>query len=332
MSKDARQPRELDSVTDFLHHARVVRSCAAHLGATAEVDLLNFQLRVDGPSLSHTFTPQFIVAEEDDRRTYAPAPRDGTTKFVGWRPFRKRWPLGFDKLAFKQFCSEHGLRTPAYRTDPDPALRGFIIKKRTSSMGYGIRGPFGAYCGSDPEHRLAEDEYYEQFLRGSIAKAWYWEARPVCLELWPMPVVTGDGRRSMYDLIVAGRRSRSAPRRSAFEALARYQGFSLDDVLPAGTSAIADFRYRTGRGRRSRASSNVLPRCAGTEIARQLEAAGPILWGGIPADIRDQTLWTLDAIVDEDAAEVWLLEMNCNPLVHPDAYFAMLEGIFGPPS
>ena len=69
---------------------------------------------------------------------------------------------------------------------------------------------------------------------------------------------------------------------------------------------------------------------AGSHIARQLDAAGSALWrGAIPADIRADTLWTLDAIVD-DAGTVWLLETNCNPMVHPDAYFAMLEGIFRP--
>jgi hypothetical protein len=326
-----RAPRGEDNVTDLFHHAKVVRECAARLGATGEVDLLNFQLHVAGPDYTHTFRPQFLYFDQDDRRQYSPALREGSTHFMGWLPyFNKRWPLALDKLDFKQFCSENGLRTPPHRTDADPALRDFIIKKRHSSFGNDIRGPFAAFSESDPQQRLLEGEFYEQFVRGHIAKVWYWEAKPACLEMPPMPTVTGDGRRSMYDLIAAAAEPRPAPPRSELDALARYQDVSLDDVLPAGRSFLADFRYGSNLRHRGRASSNVLADYAASDIAHQLDTAGSALWrGAIPADLRADTLWTLDAIVD-DASTVWLLEMNCNPMVHPDAYYPVLEGIFGP--
>jgi len=64
-------------------------------------------------------------------------------------------------------------------------------------------------------------------------------------------------------------------------------------------------------------------------LAPQLAEIGAILWRGIPEEIRPATLFTVDGVVD-DEQQIWLLEMNCNPVLHPDAYPLMFETLFGP--
>lgn len=43
--------------------------------------------------------------------------------------------------------------------------------------------------------------------------------------------------------------------------------------------------------------------------------------------MRGTTLFTLDAMVDAQD-HVWLLEMNSNPMVHPDAYPVMMTRLY----
>lgn len=322
--------------TNLLNHARAVYGCAPRFGLKATIDLLNFQLTLTGRNLYYNFFPQFIGAGQDGDTRYSPTLRDETRGFIGWLPyFNKKWPLATDKLLFKEFCIEKGLRTPQYWTQLDASIRDLIIKQRASSFGKGIRGPFKAVDSAEAEHRLLDKEYYEQFIVGTIGKAWYWDDKLVCLEMLKMPTVTGDGKRSLNDLIARkarkSRRARRAPEPDKIAALARYQGLSIDSIVPADRKVIVDFRYVSGlHKRKNRKSSNVLPKYAETDIAKQFSHAGRVLWSGIPEDIRKRTLWTVDAIVEEEAGRVWFLEMNCNPIVHPDAYFSMFEGFFGP--
>jgi len=60
-------------------------------------------------------------------------------------------------------------------TQPDNAVADFIVKQKSSSFGKGIRGPSKTLVNADPERRLLADECYEQFVVGTIAKAWYWK-------------------------------------------------------------------------------------------------------------------------------------------------------------
>jgi hypothetical protein len=325
--------RAEDASTDLLHHARAIRECTRRLGLEAHLDLANFRLALRGHGRYYDLFPQFSVFDDQRGLQYRPTPDGpGNVRFIGWLPyFNKYWAIARDKLPFKEFCTARGLRTPAYWTRRDDAVRDVIVKNSRSSFGAGMRGPFRLVGDGDAATGLFAGEYYEQFVIGTIAKAWYWDERPVCLETCAMPSVTGDGRRSTYELAVAGApRSRVPLKRSDIETLARYQGVHEDEILPAGRTVITDFRYTSPLLARGTANQNVLPRYAGSEIERQLREAGTVLWQAVPEELRKGTVWTLDAIIEEDEARVWLLEMNCNPTLHPDTYPAMVDALFGP--
>jgi hypothetical protein len=296
------------------------------------MNIRSFQLRVSGRNRYYDLIPQFAYRKEG-RYQYSPtmpAVLDGIG-FIGWLPyFNKRWAAAVDKLAFKELCSEDGLRTPRYSIRAAQRFNNCIIKQRHSSFGYDIRGPFKNLDSAGPNYLTGDNEYCEEFIPGKIAKAWYWDDKFVCLELLPMPIVIGDGARSLSQLIEGAAVPPNAPpERGEVEALARYQDVSLDEVIPAGKTVLADFRYGSPLFPQTMENKNVIAELAGTGIGRQFVEAGPALWRAIPENQRGATLYSVDAIVD-DEDRVWFLEMNCNPMVHPDAYVPMFEGLFGP--
>jgi hypothetical protein len=318
---------------NLLHHVLAVQACARDFQVEADLDLLDLRMRLTGRNRYYDLFPRLVAVGEDGAPQYTPGAGPHARGFAGWLPYEhKRWPEAADKLQFKALCQRLGLRTPRHWTQPGAETRDVLVKHRGSSFGKGMRGPFRDVAGPDPGRGLREGEYYEQFMTGTIAKAWYWDDKPVALEMPAMPTVTGDGKRSLWELIVA-----TAPRflreglvPSRFETIARYQGASLDGVVPAGKTLIADFRYLSPMFPPNPRNASVLSEHAGDALGKQLSDAGAALWQAIPEDVRKATLWTLDAIVEEDSGRVWLLEMNCNPLMHPDAYPAMFEGLFGP--
>jgi hypothetical protein len=317
--------------SSLLFHCRAIQRLLPNFQAQATMGFGDFSLELRARNRYFHLQPQFTHREQG-RLRYFPRMRDDTLGFVGWLPyFNKRWPAGSEKLPFKELCVANGLRTPAFSTVSAGALGDVLVKHRFSSFGSGMRGPYRRADQGTPQSRLGENEYYEEFVPGRIAKVWYWDERPVCLELFDMPAVTGDGARSFAELVATQVQFPGVPpERSHLEALARYQGFRPDDVTPAGARLLADFRYSSPLFQlRGNHNGNVLPQHEKGEIGRQLREAGRVFWKDIPEAVRRGTLYTVDAIVD-GKERVWFLEMNCNPMIHPDVYLAMFEGLFGP--
>lgn len=317
--------------TNLLYHVKVVNECLPRFRLEAQLNLQDLRLTVRGRNRYYLLAPQFLKPTPAGV-SYSPFFDNDVVGFIGWLPyFNKRWPTGSDKFAFKAFCEAQGLRTPQYSRRSGDAVRDVLIKRTNSSFGMGFRGPFASIDAGTSTHQISQHEYYERFIEGRIAKAWYWEDRLACMELRDMPAVSGDGRATLYELVQrATVPPQQPPARSEVEGLARYQGFLLDDVVPAGKRLIADFRYSSGLIPLNRVNQNALDKHKDTRIGRQLAEAGRTLFAGIPADVRTGTLYSVDAIVDA-SDDVWFLEMNCNPAVHPDCYHSMLEGLFGAP-
>lgn len=311
--------------TVMLDHARAIQACARMLRLRARVELSDFRLLVQGRNRYLELLPWF-GAVTDGAIDAFPEPDERAVGFLGWLPQWSWQPeAAGDKLAFKKLCIERGLATPPYWTPPDASTRDFIVKARRSCSGHAIRGPYRTFDPTSPGHRAGDGEYCERFLAGTMARAWYWRDKLVCLEMRRMPTVTGDGERSIGEL--AAERMRGSARMlppASLEAIALYQGRPPDAALPSGEAVFVDFRYASVWVRAP--LRNVRDKHAGTWIDRQLSEAGRALWSG-PSE---GALWTLDAVADEHAETAFLLDMNTRPVVHPEAYFAMLEGLFGP--
>jgi hypothetical protein len=316
---------------NLVAHAWMVHACLADFGAEASIDLADFTMEVRARNRHYTFYPRFLV-RRGEQQLYSARPGRDTRWFGGWPPYvNKRWPIGCGKFAFKDFCLDKGLPTPRMWRSPEAGMSDFLIKLDLSSSNKGMHGPFASYDPAVSEQVLPPGGYYEQFIRGAMVKAWFWEDRLAAIDIHSMPTIKGDGRSSLRELLAGAHHPTDAPRAnwSAFGEVARYQGTRLDAVLPEGRELMADFRFASTLVQGVRDNQPTLDRHKDSAAVRELRGFGPMLWQGIPEDVRPATLFSLDAIVDAED-KVWLLEVNCNPQVHPEVYPFMLERLFGP--
>jgi hypothetical protein len=313
-------------VTGLLNHLKGVQACIAVAGGEAFVDARDLTLEVHIGPANLKFLPQF-VQWHDGRRSYTPTFSDSVRSFIGWRPHAaRRWPATANKLVFKEHAQAAGVRIPNAWSEPSGSVRQYLVKQHSSSFGQGIRGPFERISPDDPLHRLAAGEFYEAFIPGRIAKAWYLAGAWLCLELRPPPFVTGDGRSTLLEL--AAERRGGQVEEGPLSWIVAAQGHRLSSVPESGKRVVVDFKYGSFYDTWTFDNENVVTAVRDSAVGVQFEQAGHRLLGAIPPDMRNDTLFTLDAVVDAQDL-VWFLEMNSNPMVHPDAYPAILNSAFG---
>jgi hypothetical protein len=109
--------------------------------------------------------------------------------------------------------------------------------------------------------------------------------------------------------------------------LLAYQKVKSDDVLAPGVQVFIDYRYNNCWLKLTWDQDNVLPISDVPGLREQLERVGSQLWMQIPEVLRNNSIYTVDAILD-NRDHLWLLEMNSNPQVHPDLYLPMLSDLF----
>jgi hypothetical protein len=318
------------SKSSFLDHIKLFRQAAQAAGGEAllSFDSMTVYLRRGGAHWQ--FQPKFLTVI-DGVRQYASTLADDTMMFAGWLPYQmKRWQIAADKLAFKRYAQAAGLQTPAHWLVAGECT-DVLAKQAVSSFGASIAGPFR----SSSEHALdvARAEYFEQFIPGRILKVWFWDEAPVCAEIDTMPFVLGDGRSTLAALIT--RRANMNRRRTEEELqrllaqagpVLRFYGVELATVLPEGKRQLIEFKYGSVVMHRRDRKVVDLTQPHKEKWAVELDKIGSKLASGIPAEIRRHTMFTVDAIVDKDN-QVWLLEMNCNPTVHPLAYPRMVTSL-----
>jgi hypothetical protein len=315
---------------DLLTHIQSVNNSLCQFGGSAELDpeTLNLKLRAKGKYIE--LQPQFILPK-DGSMAFTPKLINEAQDFCGWRPYFNRvWPIAIDKLSFKDFCRKNALSTPKQFSAPMDVDTNVIIKRSRSSFSQGIVGPFTPAIVRSTTYSANDGSYFEEFIQGTIAKIWFWDSVPVCLVATPMPTIIGDGRNSLRTLIA----NQSLPyfpiNWNAREVLAKFQGETLDAIPIPGKRVIVDFHYLSSFHDPAtyQGNQNVLNQYAGSPLLKQLQRAGEAFWGAIPAEMRNGTVFSIDAIIDE-RQQAHFLEMNCNPIVHPDIYPYMFETWFG---
>jgi len=308
---------------NFLQHSLAVRRWCERRKASGGIDPFSLSLDLELAGRRVRLQPQFIVEPVPGQIGFVPMLDVGVSGFVGWFPYGgKAWPITQDKLLFKDFARTAGLRVPKAGIDAEGIRGPYIVKRRKSTFGRGLRGPYPA--GHAPD--LIEDEYWEQFVPGRMLKAWYWDQEPVVVELIDLPTVRGDGIKTLRQLI-DDRLPPDAPFPEDVDGLAHWQGLALDSVVPAGRSVIADYRYMSLLNPSAVTDHDVRDRIRGTALEAQLREAGERCWMAIPQEMRNGTMFSIDGMVDPEG-NVWFLETNCNPQLHPAVYDAMLDGMF----
>ncbi len=316
-------------LTTYFVHARAVHAAAAAAGLVAVTQNENFALRLEGGEQSAVWPAKFVVSVAG-RLAYSATFGRSTVGFAGWMPYAARqWPIALDKAAFKRFAADNGIATPAACVDPSQIQGPFIIKKGDSSFGEGMRGPFLRDDRDDPDQALGEGEFYENFIVGLIAKAWCWNGECFAIHLHRPSLVVGDGTSSVRELVTALPNARGGENDWGLIArLAAYCGVSsLDSVVPHGKEVLIEYRYGSRYEPFAMQNENVLGQIRHSDLGFQFQRAATVLADGISAHTGDRrAVYTLDAMVDGEGTACFL-EMNCNPLVHPDLYGGMVEGL-----
>jgi hypothetical protein len=313
-------------LTNLLEHTRAFRSAVQQLGGTGEFDLASLSATVRVGTAEVRFQPQFLERRPDGSLTYGVQWSETTGGFIGWLPyFNKRWPEAFDKLAFKRRCQATGLPTPGWTVGGPVAaeLGDCLIKRaRGSSFGSGMRGPFAAADAATLS--LTAGEYAEHFAPGLIGKAWYWNDRVVAIELAEPASVVGDGLATLAELV---RRARVTADVTTVPDFFHYRGLSWADVPARGDLVVIDFKYASSYVRYTASSTNRMQELQHSALVAQLDQWGPVFWSWVPEPIRRGTLYTADFVISASNG-LLLLELNCNPMVPPEAYGVIVSAAF----
>jgi hypothetical protein len=315
--------------TNWFIHFRVISECLAKIGGRATCDMETGALDVRARGRRLQLFPQFGLFRPGGVG-YSTTLSEATEFFVGWRPYVNRfWPLSFDKRAFKEFCRGNGVSVPRQWDRPEDVEADVLLKRGVSSFSEGISGPYTMDAARRSGRKPASGEFFDEFIAGDIMKIWYWNSTPVCLEVIPMPTVTGDGLRTLRQLITRIKVPRVLGDPQVWQTIAEYQGLSLDTVVARGRRVLAEFRYASilHPVQTDFPNTNVLGKYAGTPLMDQLRRSGEVFWRGIPEAARQDSLFTVDAILARNGT-AYFLEINSNPALHPDVYPPMLESLF----
>jgi hypothetical protein len=314
-------------VYNLMHHLRQVRKWAAENGAEVALDPNSLEMVVKRSNRKVTLLPRFLSYIDASRMVYTNEfPENG--RFAGWLPYQfKRWNIASGKLPFKTYCMQSGLRVPAHWGLGESPAFDYIVKPDKGSFGSGIRGPFKP--GVPAKELLLNDSVIEQFIQGKACKIWYWDSTPIAYIVVEPPTLTADGRRSIGEIVgtVRGSFDVSYDLEKSADILA-WQGMSAESVPAEGAQVQLDFLY----GHAFMRSAMDDPDCLAVQAARrkaELLHIGRVLHMAIPvAERQGGVVFTVDGVLDRDD-QLWLLEMNCHTVVHPNAYQLMLNACIG---
>lgn len=294
------------------------------VGGKGFLDMETFEVELRLGEKAHRFYPQFRM-RRGEGAVLTPAFFPLVNRFVGWRPYSLITDFSFtEKLTFKKLLTQHQIATPEYSTDPNSGMTNVVVKKEGLSFSQGMKGPFRSAreCKIDGK----EGEFYERFIPGQIVKIFYWNDRPVSIELRDMPNVVGDGRSTILELIEKKPFRREGKKRplETVTSVVAFHGKNLSTVLPENETQIIDYRY---------SSEYDSPRIEDIDLLTvkhphfdaPLRRVGEVLWKVLQQEGYSAYTYTVDAMLDTQG-KLWFLEANSNPAnVHPDAYPLMLQ-------
>ena len=310
----------------LLKHFLHLKSAVNTVGARALVDVDNFFAQVRRDDVALNLYPQFITYDGESKGyTFKYAP--DVVGFCGWRPYPRKSPEIFtNKLKLKKALAKRDIQMPAHSKKNDCLLENVIIKRQVSSFGSTISGPFRSCNGKSLNGEIGE--YFEQFIRGDIVKIWFWDDKPVSYERHKMPTVVGDGKSTILDLVKNSVAANHYQRTlETIHDVLLYEQKQMDTILAEGESILIDFRYGSKLVPVKAIQDFQVDSKEDNPLNEQLHALGNVLWKLLPQKIRQGTVYTVDAIVD-DMQQLWFLEANSNPIVHPYVYQPMISSYF----
>ena len=297
--------------------------------ASLFLDIQNFIVHIEHKKKHYTLLPQFITVFHNQKMQVMEFD-DDIQRFIGWRPYTFRSaPLLTDKLAFKAWLNTQPFSVPQYSRDPS-THQNVILKNSLSSYSNLIRGPYRT--ASDCPFQLEKGDYFESYIEGTITKTWFWNDTPICIEKQPMPMMTGDGHATIKTLVERHLSLwNTTPGWEKIKTVLNYYGKELSTVLKAGEKQCIDFRYASQLRRPNDTLTVLCKNLENMELINELNKIGSVLWQNIISKHHTELLYSVDGILTNDD-QLWILEANANPVVHPLTYDAMSQAMRAMPS
>jgi hypothetical protein len=317
---------------NLLTHLRAMAEATKQFGARAQLSFKTLCLEISHEGRYFELTPQFAENAPNNGLTYHRAPTPAAFMFTGWRlDPAPDIEIKRDKLAFKRFCNDRNLRTPAL-IDANSNFDGqVLVKERTLGGFRGLHyGPMRLSEARVGNFRSAGRNFIEEFVEGEPIQVWYWGGKLACVEVHKKAALVGNGISTVRELAAGQCPSFGEVDWQIVEGMARMQGTTLDTVLASERELPVDFRWQTPLKMTALTSENILEKIAGTRMADQLAKAGPIFLQGFPPPDRERALFRLDGVVDSDE-RVWFTSFDPDRYVHPDVYGVMVQALFTTP-
>jgi len=304
-----------------INHFFYVQNALDKINSDAYLNTKKFFLELHFSNKSVTLYPQFTSKTKYGKQYSDTCDQDSFVFFNGWRPYRpKTIPSFTDKLLFKKKIMKQGIKTPAYTHDQDDAFPDALIKNQVSSFSADIKGPFRDISAC--EINKDKGDYFEEFIFGEIVKIWYVENRPIVYEKIPMPFVVGDGVSTLEELVknkVEDIKDRKL--KDISDCMLSYYGKSLKDIPANGEKQVVDFKYVSVMRDIEDVSYDSIENL---DLRKQLDQIGSVTWGMAKEEVKGMLIYTIDAILDKKE-QLWILEANSNPIIHPCCYDAMID-------
>ena len=325
----------------IFNHFRALQAWAVGKDAKLTLDVKTFELEVKYRGRYYAMHPLF-QARVDGRGVHSNVMSTEVFGFGGWRPYRLiRHTHSTDKRLFKAFVKDSGLRTPAslqWRDGSGAPSFDYLLKGAVGSFGREIAGPFRA--GTLPFDSVGKtsggqkDIFAEEFVQGRILKVWFWGAKPFFAHWHDYPLITGDGVRTVENLVRekvrgGGQEWDEGTDREIVLACLRFQHTKWDTILPIGEARWVDYRYSQHyekSGGVTPHTDNALPDLL-LKTGNQLDRMGAALASMLSGTFALPVMITVDGMLDE-YGNVWWVEMNTNSISPPEAYAAMFADLF----
>lgn len=310
-------------------HLRALSVSAKALGLQMQLQPDSLRVEVCGTDRYVELEPEFAAVSPLGVFEFSSEALPRYTYFVGWRSEPKKYQrASIDKRAFAAFCARYGVRTPRSFADASEANANVLVKKIHPTERGVIRGPFAPDSIPADCLRAPDDVMLQEFVPGHLLEAWYWDGQLFAVEIRNRPFITGDGQSSARDLITCSGWTPEHVDWIAAEDALRFQGASLEAVLPAGRQLAVELRLHSTL--KLPGPDNEVGTIIGSPVHEQLLQAGPLFCSAIPPEIRPRSQFVLSGIIDSQQ-RVWFTDMVTDRFVHTDVYDPMLRSLFGMP-
>ncbi len=307
---------------NMINHFRYIKEAITKHDLQARVDFEECTLTITNDKTEFTFFPTF----QNKDGLYSQELSEQAVTFMGWRPYTSRaWEAATNKLTFKKLLKKNDIKTPDFYIKSEKSITDVIIKRSVSSFGEGMKGPIKSSLQHDLNKR--NGEFFEQYIDGEIFKIWFLNNKPEAAETLPHLSVNGDGHSTIDELITAHATAKNRKiNTSYFEEFLLYQDLSLTSVLAKNKKCSIDYRYKSILQTSHQTKDIKISENPRLKFNNELKKIGDMVKKESPKEIQNNFVYAIDAMMDKDR-QLWILELNTNPHIHPYLYGPMIANI-----